>query len=303
MKMNLKKVNLEQILELEKKNELNGLFDVEHADYHDHRCPGISQSLLKEVQKSEKRAKRWLTQPDKSTEAMDFGSLVHAAAFEPETFRHRIISYPPQILVMTGKRGVIEMREAFHKENPNQIIADQDQIDRVSIMIEFLYSQERAIDLLRGSFETTFFWNDFGLLCRGRADCLNQDLRTIVDLKITKDASINGVKRTASELQYYLQAAYYLRGVNKAIGEHKFNNFISINFEQDSKAESLEDFKASLDISYTSFGNESMLLGESEIREALHKLKLCKETNSWPGYSSEVQNIEVNQWRFNRSSI
>lgn len=285
-------------------NGLHGLYDVEHSVYHDRNCPGVSQSHLKEILKSPRHYQRWLSEPDSSTAAMDFGSLCHIAILEPDTFKDRIITWPAEIIARTGKHRVVQMREDFRTNNPGKIVADAEQITKVSQIVEFVYSQAKASELLTGLFEKTFFWTSgHGPLCKAKPDCINTNERMILDLKITQDASLGGFKRTASQLGYNMQAAYYLDGINDALdreGKRKtVDRFVFINIEHNPKA---DDFKGSLDISYTELGEASIDLGRQDIDRALKLISTCAKTKAWPGYTSETQITEVGAWLFERNS-
>lgn len=287
---------LAKLQALAEKNELLGLYDVAHTVYHHHLCPGISQSHLKQILKSPRHYQHWLKEPDTATPAMDFGSLCHVAILEPQTFHKRILTWPKEILDRNGKPGVVQMREEFRAAHPGKIIIDADQISKVSEIVEFVYSQERASDLLSGLFEKTFFWkSSHGPLCKAKPDCINTERRMILDLKITQDASLNGFRRTLSQLQYYLQAAFYLDGINEALKKKTVDKFVFINVEHDPKA---SDFRSSLDISYIELGGASLDLGRMEADSAIRLIQECSAQKIWPGYSSEIQNTEVHAWRF-----
>ena len=149
-----------------------------------------------------------------------------------------------------------------------------------------------AADLLaRGRPEQTLTWTDpTGVPMRARVDWL-PDKRpgqqfTAVDLKTTGgSAHPSEFARQAAKFEYVMQAAHYMDGI-KACGLDDDPAFVLIVVE--TSAPHL--------VSLVQFDEYDLQIGREKIAEAVNIYRGCVESGVWPGYSEEVQTIEMPAW-------
>jgi exodeoxyribonuclease VIII len=136
-----------------------------------------------------------------------------------------------------------------------------------------------------GTPELSAYWTDAetGLLCKCRPDWLAMPL--IVDLKSTEDASADGFQRSAWNWRYWVQAAWYMDGVQQATGQ-RVDAFVFGAFE-----------KAPPYACAFYFADEAMLdMGRKEYRRLLRILADCMSSDKWPGYDTDVRALGVPLW-------
>jgi len=106
-----------------------------------------------------------------------------------------------------------------------------------------------------------------------------------VDLKSTEDASAEAFQRSAWNWRYWVQAAWYMDGVEQATGQRP-DAFVFAAFE-----------KAAPYAPAFYFADELMLdMGRKEYRRLLRILAECKATDTWGGYDTAVTPLTVPLW-------
>jgi hypothetical protein len=74
-----------------------------------------------------------------------------------------------------------------------------------------------VMDTIRGAEkQKTLTWTSAGVLCKGRLDLYHAEARSIIDLKVTEDASPRAVLASVSKYGTDVQAAAYLEGASLA---------------------------------------------------------------------------------------
>ena len=128
---------------------------------------------------------------------------------------------------------------------------------------------------------------------------MNPERKILVDLKSCKDASQEAFEKSAFKLRYHVQAAFYLDIL-------RYDQFIFIAVEKKTKAigypHRVEVYVASHDDKWIEKGGarifkKGMLkAGRDEYIKNLMTLKKCRESNKWPGYPEEIQEIGLPKW-------
>jgi exodeoxyribonuclease VIII len=182
------------------------------------------------------------------------GRAVHASQLE---------GVPPAINIHDGRSKV---GKEFQKENPDAIKPDENEI---------LMGINRSLeDFDWGSdVEQSFFWNEGELLCKCRTDAIIDGY--VWDLKTTRriaDKFFWDIK----DYRYDIQAVWYLRGVQQHIPVCGFR-FLVIELEppHDWMIYELDDTESA----------------ERDVDNALDLYRLCKKTDTWPGYNPQVRRI------------
>lgn len=189
-----------------------GIYDGIPAEVY-HGGDGISVSTLKRF--AEAPAKALVHRPE--TPALARGTLVHTAVLEPELLEERykvsdLKTFDARHKAFQEEQAAAGGRELIKRADWNMALAMRDAVQAHPVARDLL-----APGLLM---EQSIYWIDArtGLLCRGRSDVLRTDMRVIVDLKSTADASPRGFGKQAAQLRYPWQSAWYLDGVRQAGG-------------------------------------------------------------------------------------
>jgi len=262
---------------------------MENADYHAH--PAISKSHLDQIAKSPLHywarfldPKRIIPEP---TPAMRLGTAVHTHILELPKWEEQVAVAPTAINRRTNAGR--EEWAAFEAESAGKTVITRDEADVVMAMGRSVLGHPGAAMLLGlpGKAETTHMWTDanYGLECKCRPDWLTDDGSIIVDLKTTKDASPFGFKRSIADYRYFVQAGFYLHGLEQATGKRP-DQFIFICVESTSP------------YACAVYAADSELIerGHEQAMRDLQKIAECKAANSWPSYSDQIEPISLPAW-------
>jgi len=273
-------------------------------------APGISNSLIKSYLKSPKHSQ--IKYP--TSAAMDFGTAFHTLLLEPEKFDEQVyitnrkrpdmpteigsevIPLPEDIKVRRGKKW-----EEFEAGNPGKTILTQKQWDwyclqksgkivlseadgdALMAMHENINSEHhktaRMLCEAEAEREVSFFWKDpvYGLDSKARYDIWIPNLRLVIDLKTTIDASQDAFYREVRYKRHYdIQAAWYLQGAREVSGED--HTFLWIAVEKAPPYE-VGVYEASI---------ETVESGEHKINRLLPEIANSIESGEYRGYPDEI---------------
>jgi hypothetical protein len=190
----------------------DGVYEsMSHPDYL--ALPRLSSSVIRRMTVSPQKARYDMDNPRDATPAMMLGTATHAAILEPEAFAQR---HPVSPKFDRRKKDDKIAAEAFESAHPQAI--SQDAHDAIVGMRGALEKHSIASQLLSNKrcTELSVLWSDplLRVECKARFDLITNDGK-IVDIKTTSDASHEGFSRTIRNLQYDLQAQYYMMGASK----------------------------------------------------------------------------------------
>jgi len=168
-------------------------------------------------------------QPAKSSEAMDFGTAVHLAVFEPSIIESKIAVAPDcDKRTKAGK----DQHAEFLFANDGKIIITQEQADSILWIVDsvernaFLQSifREKRLNEMVGK----FIWDDVN--CKFKADCIVPSQNLIIDLKTTQSGHERAFSHSVHEYCYHTQAEFYMTGC-EFITANTWDNFLWIAVE------------------------------------------------------------------------
>ena len=261
---------------------------MENADYHAH--PAISKSHLDLIARSPLHYwARYIDPnrvPTEPTDAMRLGTAVHTLTLEADQFEARYVTTPA--VDRRTKEGKARWLE-FQAEAGGRELIDADDRVIISRMAESVWRHPAAAMLLhwQGKAETTHMWIDptTGAECKCRPDWLTNDGNLIIDLKTTEDASPIGFQRSVANYRYHVQASWYLDGVEAATG-HRPDQFIFICVEK----------KPPYAVAVYAADAEMIQIGAETAARDLARLVECKASNTWPGYSDQIEPLSLPAW-------
>lgn len=255
-----------------------------------HSSAGISKSGLDLIAKSPLHYWSAYLDPKRAprveTPAMALGTAIHSAVLEPEKFAIEFRAAPA---VDKRTKAGKEIWEAFvaecEAEGARPISAGD--LEICNSISEMVRHHPTAKELLgSGLPEVSMFWEDepTGTLCKCRPDWVAES-NIIVDLKSTVDASPNGFMRSAFSYRYWVQAAWYLDGIEKATGE-KPEAFVFVAFEKEPPYA----------VGFYYATEDMIEAGRREYRRLLDIYSDCLQTSNWRGYSQELLPLDMPPW-------
>jgi hypothetical protein len=223
------------------------------------------------------------------TDAMEFGTLCHAAILEPRRLHSRYCVMPDLTAGILKPDGTAydnvkltkeyKQRLAQWEEMETRICISQDQMSKATAIVEAVRHSERASRWLgnasidRPDIEVCLVWDDpeTGLRCKARLDAIWPDRPVIVDVKTTADAC--EFSRSICRYGYHRQAAFYIDGATAVLGAAAYSfNVIAL--------ETAEPFA----LRCAPMSVTAIETGRQENRKLLRQLARCIESNRWPGY-------------------
>lgn len=249
----------------------------------------LSQSDLKTILKSALHfTKR--KEMREETKAMAFGTAFHLAVLEPEEFRKRYIVLPD---VVEGKPVTSNFKrtnvykawlENYKIENAGKICLDDDDMDKITGMLNSLASHDLAPSLLLGGeSEVSTTWDYRGHKCKGTFDKWHKKHElfgpTLVELKTARDASPEEFGRETYNRLYDFQLAYYSEPLQP---NRVFSVVVETTFPYPVAVYDMEPW---------------LEIGKSRVDKAFDRYELCQKTGKWnEGYTSGLDLLQPKSW-------
>jgi exodeoxyribonuclease VIII len=277
--------------------------NIDRATYDAHKA--ANYSTLKHFRRTPAHARVAIEHPAEASDAQAFGTAVHCALLEPAKFVDRYTVMPDLTTGCKNKDGTISKSPkstddykkrlaAFEAANVGKLLLEPEEAAACKAIAESIAACRTASELLTGpgKNELGVAWNDrdSGSPCKAMLDRLTQhEGRTcVVDIKTTQDASESAFAWDVYRYGYYLQAAWYLIGLNSlAVGLRRFV-FIAI------------ETKPPFAVAVYELDAESILIGMEEMRGYMREFEACRAMGVWPGYADEVKTITLPRRAFSK---
>ncbi|HXG69956.1 MAG TPA: PD-(D/E)XK nuclease-like domain-containing protein [Gemmatimonadaceae bacterium] len=256
------------------------------ADYHRRELGMVSKSGLDLVRRSPAHYKAWVDGQDgETTPAMAFGKAFHCAILEPDVFSATYTVEPDfgDCRFKDNKSKRDEWRAASVGKTPLTV----EDGAAITAMAKAVHDHPRAGRMLTGGdAEVTARWQDpeTSLECKARGDYLRRDLRMLIDVKTTTDASPLGFPKSFANYGYFRQEALYRDGFNAAGAPVDLFAFIAV--------EKVPPYALAI---YT-LEAEDIQRGRDSVRRDMVTLAECLRRNEWPGYPEEIQTLKLPSW-------
>jgi len=262
--------------------------NMSNAEYHG--TPALSATGLKRLLQSPAHYYGTTLDPERPPQepspAMLNGTYVHCALLEPSELVKRYAVRPEGLEART-KDGKVWIAEA---EARGLVVVTQAQEAAALRQARAVRALPDVASLLaQGEAEVSAFWTDpeTGELCKCRPDWVRPagDGVILVDGKTCQDASPEGFGRAIWNFRYDLQAAWYSDGYERATGL-RVHGFVF------AAVESAWPHAAAAYM----LSEEVLDAARRKNRELLNLYAECKRTNTWPGYSPAIQQINLPPW-------
>lgn len=135
-----------------------------------------------------------------------------------------------------------------------------------------------------GEAEVSAYWIDeaTGITLRCRFDWVHP--RALIDVKTAVDASPDGFAKAVANFRYDMQAAHYIEGYEVLTGRRLPFVFVVV-----------EKTEPYLVAAYT-LPAEALERGARDNARAREVFAACESAGEWPGYSSEIQQLDMPAW-------
>lgn len=223
--------------------------------------------------------------PRPSTKAFDFG---HAA--------HRTVLGAGADLVVLDEddwrtKAARQARDEAHAAGLTPLLKHE--YRKVLDMSGALLAHPFAAKLFQpdtGWAEQTLVWRDrpTGVMCRAKLDFLPHHGRTpylVPDYKSALSVEPEHLRRAVHTFGYYVQAPWYLAGI-RALGLSDRPAFLFVAQEKEPPYL----------VTVFQLTDAAMAAGERRCDEALAVYARCTATGQWPGYATDIEQIDLPAW-------
>lgn len=268
----------------------SGLVEMTADQYHLDPCdtPSLSSSLAR-ILLSTSPAHARLAHPrlnpnyqDVQDDKFDVGTVAHELLLEGEA----------AVCVVDAAdwrtKAAQEQKAAARAAGQTPLLAKD--WERVEAMTNAARRQLEMVDtdplpLTDGQPEQTLTWEDDGVWCRARFDWLHNSLDAVDDLKTTSASADPGRwEKTMFGIGADFQAAFYLRGLRKALGVTPEWRFI------------VQENYPPYALSVVMLAPELIAHAERRVQQAIDLWRTCLEKNHWPSYSRKPAVIQLPSW-------
>lgn len=230
------------------------------------------------------------------TKAQKLGTLAHALTLGTPPGDLAILDFENRTRT---KAFIAAEKEAL---DAGQQVVLRKERDEAQAIADAIRLDPTAGPLLEGAVdrEVSGFWRDeeFGIWLRMRMDAhtLNAwQMPTILDLKSTRDASPAEFAKAVAEYGYHRQDVQYRQGLAALLGldDWRDADFIICAVETEPPY-----LVATYRVSDGEDGTpDDVGLGMEQLRAARERFRDCSAAGIWPGYSDEIERLELPHWK------
>jgi hypothetical protein len=258
-----------------------------HADDCGTPVPSLSSSIAKLlITRSPKHA--WMQhprlnpnyKPEEDTK-FDIGSAAHALLLEGEDrmvvvdaadWRTKLAKEARDAARAAGKHPVLAHQ---HANVVSMVVAVKEAFDANEDLAGYTISGAGGVS------EHTIIWHEGETYFRSRLDRVSTDRKVIFDYKSTDNAEPTAFTRTIVNMGYDLQAAFYLRALQKPEAR-----YILI----------AQETEAPFAVSFIGMPPAFIELGRRKVEHAIAIWKECMASGKWPAYPTRVCYVEPPEW-------
>lgn len=253
------------------------------AEYH--AVPALSSTFMKAMMARSPLHACYQMEHSEANDAMNMGTAVHTAILTPDMYEAEVAVAPKCDRRTT--QGKAEFR-AFEVLNGHKLILDAAQGEAVDGMVQAVRASnacrtmldmatQRELSIVAEDPET-------GTQLKARLDGYDPTTGWVIDLKTTRDASYPSFKSALWNLGYGLQASFYRRVAR--IAGLNVTGFAFLCVEN----------TAPHGVAVYAMDDSDMDYFEADMRRLIADYKVCRSTNTWPGYADRIERIGLASW-------
>lgn len=250
------------------------IYDMKDSEYHAH--PALGSTSIKALSDTNiaMAEVKVMLETNEHKRVFDTGSLAHALILEGSL--NRLVE---RIDVDAWRTNDAKQAKAAAYA-AGKIPINNSEVDSilapVERMADSVMNHRLASSLLTDfSPEVSAFWENGGVPLKARFDAYRPNHGQIIDLKTTRSARPNDVRKTISDLGYYIQSQHYLNGAQAVTGFVPDWKFI---FVQNTEPHT---------VSVGSLDPDALRQAQARIDIALRRYQEAQSTGNWPGYETE----------------
>jgi exodeoxyribonuclease VIII len=193
---------------------------VEGMSYRDYDArPGLRAGYLAALDAGTPGKAEWERAHQTDTPAMKLGRAIHCMILEPEKFAAEYTISAGPVNPRTGNPYGSETKAYLEWEaQQTKPIISRDEHARMLGMAEAIaaHPAARQIRNTPRQCELSVFWEQDGIPCKARCDCVQAESNILWDLKSTSGAGYRDFERSVANYRYHLQAAWFINGLSRA---------------------------------------------------------------------------------------
>lgn len=255
------------------------------AEYQ--QASGVHFSTLKHMAVSPLHYLHAKLNPPQETSAMLLGRATHTAVFEPERFQLEYAVWPGD------RRGNAFKEFAEECEAQSRAVLRGTEYDAALAIRDAVRGIPDIAQLLtKGRSEVSIFWRNpqTGIPCKGRLDWI-AGTNSILDLKTTTNIDPGWFSSQAWRMGYFHQAAMYQEAFAVASGKGKILPFGILAVERDAPHACRLFW----------LDQETIEVAWREYVGWLEQVKICTDTDDWPGPLPVETTLTAPSWAFTQS--
>lgn len=259
--------------------------DISEERYH--AGPEVSVSALKNFERAPLAA--IASEPEES-KALHMGDVFHTMLLQPTIFDAKFMVTKLKRISEREKATQDELAKADGRE-----LVKQDVFDTARRMVDAVRGHSSLIrEILDSQIDTeqSMYWIDPAtrLLCRGRADVLAHEFRTIVDIKTSVDATADAFSKACYNYAYHWQAHFYRTGMPLAGGWDP-QAFVFLVIEKE------PPFLVGL----YEIQPRALLLAADEVERNMRRWAECARAKNFPGLPADAPvPLDLPPWAYTR---
>lgn len=260
-----------------------GQFKLPENKYHS--LDLVSNSKLAILAKSPAHLKYNRTNPWLPTPAQELGTAIHSAILEPHAFSENYIASPKFDRRFKEQKALAAQ---WDSENCDKLKISQEDLTMCLDIATAVRSHSRAGRLVENAnqIESSLIWQHkrTELDCKSRIDAICLNLKTVFDIKSTRSANRYHFEKAIFDFGYHRQGAFYIDAC-RALGI-EIDHYAIIALEK----------TAPYGLMVYRLKDEVIDLGRRENESLLTLWKECEESDFWPSYPEETQDIGLPAW-------
>lgn len=260
-----------------------GFHEMPFEDYL--KVEAASSHGLMDIRRSPKYYK-WRKNNQKKTDAMSLGSLVHSLVLEPHILENKM--RVKQKVDGRTKEGKAYNEDFMASVAPGDIVIDTEMNSTLLKIRDSLFENDFSKKILNTPSikETAGFWvhDHTGAFCKIRPDIAILEGDIMVDIKTTQNAHPMSFMKDIYNLNYDIQAAFYIDGYREITG--RTPKFVWLCVENNEPH----------DVACYHATEKIYGFGKVRYEKTLAQYAHCYSTNSWPGYAQGIVPLDLPHW-------
>lgn len=248
----------------------------------DARC----QTDLKVLAECPAKYHYWRDRESKQTADQLTGTVCHTSILEPHRFDEKYEAHDkPNQRAKAAKEAWAKLEGEVKARGRTIITLDDYELAmRTRDAIQDHPAAKEFLDVLGGN-EVVARWDENGVECKARIDRLSDGRTVAIDIKTSRSVHPSAFASSIRRYGYQVQASFYSRAVEACAGPIPVFYIIAV---EKTPPYLVGVFRIDTDM---------LAVGEAIWRRGMERYIECTKSGRWPGYSDEVQLVQLPEWQ------